>query len=140
MPERLRTIVARLRQYVGNRRAPRRRVRLPCRVAPHEPTLSGERQRREPTLDGYTYDLSADGLALILPAVRVGDRYLTGADVVLRVVIEHPAGSFALLAAPVRHEQLDADGPEKGFLIGLRIKEMAAADRARYEAQLAQLD
>lgn len=137
MPELLRSIVARVREYVGNRRrAPRRRLRLPCSVAPHEPGNAGA--RRASQLAGYTRDLSASGLALILPAVRVGGRYLTGADVTLRVVLELPTGPLALLATPVRHEQLGADDADRGFLIGVRITEMSAADRARYEAHLTQ--
>jgi hypothetical protein len=141
MPELMRSIVARLREYVGNRRRARRyRVRLSCRVAPFEPALDSERQQRVPALAGHTRDLSATGLALVLPAVRVGDRYLTGAGLRLRVTLEHPTGPLELLAAPVRHEQLERDEPETGFLIGVRITELAPADRARYEAHLAQLD
>ena len=136
MPERLRSIVARLREYVGNRRhAPRRRLRLACRVAP-----DGKGTPRAPQLSGWTRDISASGLALVLPAVHVGGRYLTGADVTLRVVLELPTGPLELLAAPVRHEQLGADDADKGFLIGVRITQMSAADRARYEALLAPTD
>lgn len=138
MPELLRSIVTRVREYVGNRRrAPRRRLRLSCNVAPHE--RGNTSTRRAPELAGYTRDLSASGLALILPAVHVGGRYLTGADIILRVVLELPTGALALLATPVRHEQLGAEDTDKGFLIGVRIKEMSAADRARYEDYLAQL-
>ncbi|HEX8071605.1 MAG TPA: PilZ domain-containing protein [Pyrinomonadaceae bacterium] len=141
MPELVRSIVARLREYVGNRRRARRyRMRLSCRVAPFDAALDPERQRRAPALAGHTRDLSVTGLALVLPAVRVGDRYLTGAGLRLRVTLEHPSGPLELLCAPVRHEQLEPGGAETGFLIGVRITELAAADRARYEAHLAQLD
>ncbi|HEX8181818.1 MAG TPA: PilZ domain-containing protein [Pyrinomonadaceae bacterium] len=138
MPELLRSIVARLRESVGNRRrAPRHQLRLSCSVAPHEPQSASTRRTQQ--LAGRTRDLSATGLALILPAVRVGDRYLTGTDVTLRVVLEHPTGPLELLATPVRHEQLGPEDDEQGFLIGVRIKEMNAAARARYDAHLAGL-
>ncbi len=131
-------MVVRLRAYVGNRRrAPRQRLRLPCSVSLYEPAASGENAKRLPRLDGYTCDLSASGLALVLPAVRVGERYLTGPNVTLRILLEHPTGPLALLATPVRYEQLAKDSAEPGYLIGLSIKEMSATDRARYEAQLA---
>ena len=137
MAEKLRSIVARLREYVGNRRrATRHRLRLPFSVSLHDPTLAGERLQRAPHLDGVTRDMSVSGLALIVPAVRIGERYLTGPGITLRIVLEHPTGPLELLAAPVRYEQLDETETEKGFLIGARITEMSAEDRARYEAHL----
>jgi len=140
MAEKLRSIVVRLREYVGNRRrATRHRLRLPFSVSLYDPTLAGESLHRLPRLDGVTRDLSTSGLALTLPAVRIGERYLTGTDVTLRIVLEHPTGPLELLATPVRYEQLDEAETDKGFLIGVRIKEMNAADRARYESYLKQL-
>ena len=137
MAEKLRSIVVRLREYVGNRRrATRHRLRLPFSVSLHDPTLAGERLQRAPHLDGVTRDMSVSGLALIVPAVRIGERYLTGPSIILRIVLEHPTGPLELLAAPVRYEQLDETETEKGFLIGARITEMSAEDRARYEAHL----
>ena len=138
MPELLRSFVARMRGYVADRRrAPRFPLRVPCRVSLHDPGGAGARPA--PQLEGHTRDISARGLALVLPAVRVGGRYLTGADVLLRVVLEHPAGPLELLAAPVHYDQLSAEGDEQGFLIGVKIKTWSAADRARYEAQLNEL-
>jgi PilZ domain len=137
MPERFRSIVVQLREYVGNRRrAQRYRLRLACSVAPYDPDASGAKQLT--ALKGLTRDASTSGLALILPAVRVGDRYLTGADTTLRVVLELTTGPLELLATPMRHEQLGPEETDKGFLIGVRIKEMSAADRARYEEYLTQ--
>ena len=138
MPELLRSIVARVRGYVADRRrAPRFRLRVPCSVAPFAPGGAG--MRRAPQLTGHTRDLSASGLALILPAVRIGGHYLTGADTKLRVVLELANGPLELVATPVHYDQLGAEGEEQGYLIGLRIAEMSAAARARYEAQLKQL-
>ena len=137
MPERFRSIVARLREYVGNRRrAQRYRLRLACSVAPYEPDAAGPKQLT--ALKGLTRDASTTGLALILPAVRVGERYLTGADTTLRIVLELTTGPLELLATPMRHEQLGPEETDKGFLIGVRIKELSAADRARYEEYLTQ--
>jgi hypothetical protein len=137
MPERFRSIVARLREYVGNRRrAQRYHLRLACSVAPYEPDAAGTKHLT--ALKGLTRDASTSGLALILPAVRVGERYLTGVDVTLRIVLELTTGPLELLATPMRHEQLGPEEAEKGFLIGVRIKEMNAADRARYEDYLTQ--
>jgi hypothetical protein len=137
MPERLRSIVARLRGYVADRRrAPRFCLRLPCAVSLHEP--QGVRRAAQ-ELAGFTHDLSASGLSLVLPAVRVGERYLTGAGVMLRVRLEYPTGPLELLATPVHYDQYDEEDSVKRFLVGVRIVEMSEAERARYEAHLKQL-
>ena len=139
MPELLRSFVARMRGYVADRRrAPRYQLRLPCRVSLYD--AGARAPRPAPELEGYTRDISASGLALVLPAVRVGGRYLTGADVTLRVVLARPEAPIELLAAPVHYDQLSAEGDgEQGFLVGVKIKTWSAADRARYEAQLNEL-
>jgi hypothetical protein len=137
MSEFLRSFVSRLRARVADRRsAPRRNLRLPCTVFIHDPKLDASARdgRREPRLEAYTRDLSRTGVGLVAPAVRVGERYLT--DSVLRLVIEHPTGPLEMLAAPVRYEQLDPEGDERGYVIGLRITSMGEADRARYERHL----
>ncbi len=137
MAELFRLLVVRLRSYVGNRRhPPRQGLRLPCSVSLAELPARGANSKPASRLDGYTRDLSASGLALVLPAVRVGDRYLTGPDVTLSILLEHPTGPLTLLATPMRYEQLGQNGAEQGYLIGVRIKEMSAADRTRYQAHL----
>jgi alkanesulfonate monooxygenase SsuD/methylene tetrahydromethanopterin reductase-like flavin-dependent oxidoreductase (luciferase family) len=135
MPEHFRSIVTRLRAYVADRRrSPRVRLRLPCAVSLYESDDEGA--RRNAQLAGFTRDISASGLALILPAVRVGERYLTGAGVTLRVRLEHSTGALELLATPVHYDQLGGEESDKGFLVGVRIVAMDDADRARYEAHL----
>ena len=138
MPERFRSIVTRLRTYVADRRrSPRFHVRLPCAISLHEPGDEGA--RRHAPLAGFTRDISASGLSLIMPAVRVGERYLTGAGVTLRIRLEHPSGPLELLATPVHYDQLGGEEADRGFLIGVRIAAMDETDRARYLAHLKQL-
>ena len=138
MSEFLRTIVARLRARVADRRsAPRLALRLPCTVFIHDPRPDGAHrgdQRRAPRLEAFTRDLSRTGIGLVAPAVRIGERYLT--DYPLRLVLEHPTGPLELTASAVRYEQLDETAGERGYLIGLRITAMSDADRARYDSHL----
>src|SRR5918911_1371009 len=138
MPERLRSIVTRLRAYVADRRrSPRFRVRLTCTVSLHEPDDARRATTQTAqTVTGYTRDLSASGLALVLPAVRVGERYLTAAGTTLRIQLAHPTGALELLATPVHYDQLEGEAEDKGFLVGVRIVEMSEQNRARYEAHL----
>ena len=124
MPERLRTIASRLREFVGNRRrAPRRCVRLAVFVslldsAPGAPPAGG--------VAGHTYDLSESGLGIVIPAIRLGDRYLVGDGVTLRLTLKLGEQSARLYGTPVRYERLDEgqDGQtDPGFLLGIRLNE-----------------
>ncbi len=124
MPERLRIIASRLREFVGNRRrAPRRYVRLAVFVslldpAPGAPPAGG--------VAGHTRDLSESGLGVVLPAIRLGDRYLVGEGATLRLTLKLGEQSARLYGTPVRYERLDG-GPDgqsdPGFLLGIRLHE-----------------
>lgn len=139
MAEFVRAVIGRLRGALADRRrSPRKHLRLPCAVTLHEPHATGAlRPSRAYTLEGTTRDLSASGVALILPAVRAGERYLTDAE--LRLVLEHPTGPLTMIVRPVRYEQLPPEGAERGYLVGARIIRMDEEARARYEAHLRQL-
>jgi hypothetical protein len=89
-----------------------------------------------PALAGYTRDISATGLALIVPAIRIGEHYLAGEERRLRVVLELPSGPIDLVATPVRYEPIDEDENEQGFLIGARITEISSQDRERLTSYL----
>lgn len=139
MPELMRSIVTRLRAFVADRRsAPRRPARMACAVRFHDPRRdAAAASERRTHIDAYTRDLSLTGLALVVPSIRVGGRYLP--DTPLRLLLDHPTGALELTAQPVRYEQLPPDADERGFLLGLRITEMDDADRARFEEHLRQL-
>lgn len=134
MPEIIRSVVARLREFVGNRRrSPRYRVHLRVTLTLVDTKVRRNGAARRPSvLEGHTRDISASGLALILPAIRIGERYLTGQDQILDITLEHEDGPINLHASPVRYERLDESDAEKGYLIGVRIKEMSDDDRARF--------
>jgi hypothetical protein len=133
MQERVRSIASRLREFVGNRRsAPRYRTSLPFSVSLLVSKVSAPSAAHLPTVKGHTYDISATGLALIVPAIRVGGRYLTGEDHTLRIMLELPAATVQIHAAPVRYERLDEEDREMGYLIGVHITEMSDKDRALF--------
>lgn len=132
MPELLRSIAGRLRHLVGDRRrAPRQRVRLAAVVS-----LLEERSGAPPTLVGYTRDVSASGIGVVLPSIRVGERYLAGEGQTLRVVLRLPDTQARLYGTPVRYERLDPEGPEQGYLLGIRLTGGDERDRADYDAYL----
>ncbi len=125
MPERLRTIVNGLRRFVGERRrALRHQVRLRASVSLAEHSAQ--------KLSGHTRDLSATGLALILPAIRIGERYLMGEGKQIVVALELPSNSVVIRAMPVRYERLEEEAGEAGYLVGAHINEMSETDRSLF--------
>lgn len=117
MPELIRSIANRLRHYVGDRRrAPRRQVQLPVVVS-----LLDERGGAPPTLSGHTCDVSSSGLGLVLPSIRIGDRYLAGEGQTLRITLKLPQATARLYGTPVRYERLEGDGRPAGYLVGVRL-------------------
>ena len=136
MPERLRTIVNSLRRFVGERRrAPRHAARLRVTVSLAEPPAQPTHAPR--SISGHTCDLSATGLGLVLPAIRIGERYLTGEGRRITVALELPGRTLTLRAAPVRYERLDEESaPTAGYLIGAHITDISDEDRAYFEEYL----
>lgn len=138
MPELIRSIAGRLREFVGNRRvAPRYATHLEVGLALNV-TLPGTRKDDSQPLKlaGYTRDISASGLALIVPSIRVGGQYVTGENRRLRIVLKLPTGPIEIHATPVRYSPLDEDAVDTGYLVGVQITDMSDEDRARFNAYL----
>jgi hypothetical protein len=135
MSELPRRIVSHLRRFIGNRRRSRRvRARLSFTLSLTDPRVRSNGARRLPALDGHTADVSTTGLALIVPAIRIGEHYLAGADRKLHVKLELPSGPVEMKVATVRYESLEDDS---GYLIGARITEISDGDRVRFEKYVA---
>ena len=140
MSELPRRIVSHLRRFIGNRRGHRRvRARLNFTLSLSDPRVNKNGSRRLPTLDGHTLDISKTGLALIVPAIRIGEHYLAGSDRRVYLKLELPGGPVEMKLATVRYEALDETAEETGYVIGARIIEMADADRASFEKYLAKI-
>ncbi len=137
MSELPRRIVSRLRRFIGNRRRSKRvRARLTFTLSLSDPRVNSNGARRLPSLDGHTLDVSSTGLALIVPAIRIGEHYLAGADRKLHLKLELPSGPVEMKVASVRYESLEDDS---GYLIGARILEMSDTDRVSFEKYVAKV-
>lgn len=129
--------MSRLRRFIGNRRGSRRvHARLSFTLSLSDPRVGSNGARRLPTLDGHTLDVSSTGLALIVPAIRIGEHYLAGADRTLHVKLELPSGPVEMKVATVRYESLEDD---TGYLIGARILELSDTDRVSFEKYVAKV-
>ena len=134
MSELPRRIVSRLRRFIGNRRHSKRvQTRLNFTLSLSDPRVHSNGARRLPTLNGHTLDVSSTGLALIVPAIRIGEHYLAGSERRLHLKLDLPSGPVEMIVTSVRYESLDETHEETGYLIGARITEMADSDRASYE-------
>lgn len=132
--------MSRLRRFIGNRRRYRRVcTRLSFTLSLSDPRLNSNGARRLPTLEGHTLDISTTGIALVVPAIRIGEHYLAGADRKLHIRLELPTGPVEMRVATVRYESLEDSRDETGYLIGARILEMSETDRGSFEKYVAKL-
>ena len=130
MPELMRFIATRLRHFVANRRSAKRfTIRFHCTIGVGPDRAGGT--QRDASLEGYTSDLSATGLALLIPAIHINGRYVTGAGNRLFILIEPPEAPILLQGVAERYERLEQDEAEMRYLIGVRITEISDEDRAR---------
>jgi hypothetical protein len=135
-----RSIVSRLRRYVGDRRrSKRKKVRLAFNIVVAGPAknINGSRQTR--TLQGYTLDISPAGLSLIVPAIRIGEYHLVGESRAFGLQLELPAGEIEMQVTPVRYESLEDHKTESGFLIGVKIADMPETDRVKFAQYVSEL-
>ena len=140
MAEFTRAIVSRLRQYVGGRRhSKRQNVRLPFSLSLASLTKSTNGTRRIISMKGHTLDLSATGLALIVPAITLGEHHLVGENRSLNAKLDLPVGPIELQVTPVRYESLEEQETETGYLIGVKIVGMPDADRAKFAEYVSSL-
>ena len=140
MSELPRRIVSSLRRFIGNRRHSKRvHARLPCTISLSDSRLGSNGYRRIPTLNGHTLDVSSTGLALVVPAIRIGEHYLAGDERKLHLKLELPIGPVEMKVSTVRYESLEEGSEESGYLIGARIAEMSDQHRASYNSYVANL-
>ncbi len=138
MAEFTRAVVSRMRQYVGNRRRARRyEVRLPFKLSLVSVSKNLNGMRRVSVMNGHTLDLSAHGLALIVPKITLDEHHLVGENRSFNISLELPDGAIDLKATPVRYERLEEDTNDTGYLIAVKITSMMDGDRDRWDNFLA---
>lgn len=140
MAEFTRTLVSRLRQYVGDRRhSKRQRARLSLSISLIPATKSLNGPRRINWMDGHTQDLSSNGLALVVPRITLGEHHLVGENRALNLKLQLPSGLVEMQVTPVRYERLEEDLGETGYLIAVKIVRISEDERAQYSAYVATL-
>jgi c-di-GMP-binding flagellar brake protein YcgR len=136
MPELVRSVVSRVRIYFKDRRqSPRLRVRLVFSVG-IKPEVNGNgSNRRAMTLQGHTRDISANGMALLVPQAHLDGHHLAAEGRELKVELQIGSGDpISMIVAPRRYERLEEAELGCAYLIGVRITKINEADRARYQS------
>jgi c-di-GMP-binding flagellar brake protein YcgR len=124
-------------EFNERRVAPRHTTRLRCRLLfPATETAEGVRRPAVPPLVGYTRDISASGLGVIVAGIRGTHVHLTDLDSVVLVELDLPSGQIEVRTSPARVERLAGDGADTGYLVGLRITKINESLLPRFEQYL----
>src|SRR2546426_9810192 len=133
MPELVRSVVSRVRVYFKDRRqSPRLCVRLVFSVGIKREVNGNGSNRPVKTLQGHTRDVSAKGMALLVPQVHLDGHHLAAEGRELQLALELPGGSISMQIIPHRYEQLEESESGCAYLIGAKIVQIGDEDRARY--------
>jgi hypothetical protein len=82
---------------------------------------------------GRTHDLSAGGLAMVLPSTTIDERFCSGSNR-LNLSLHVPDGVIDMEVSPVRCERLSGPYFGQGYLLGTRITHIK--DRAQFDRYL----
>jgi len=132
----LREIATRFTRVIAERRvAPRKKVSVAVRVrlAPDGDAVGHIRASEKVTLGGATRDISACGIGLILPSIRINETYLVGENRPLIVEVDIHDRTVIMKVIAKRYEEVGVHLSVKQFLVGAEIVEMGPTDRVAYE-------
>jgi hypothetical protein len=132
----LRELISRFSSSVSEHMvAPRRRCTAPIKVW-FDPDTKDQRAQelaRASFLAGETVDLSRTGVAFIVPAIRIKEKYLVNQDRPLNIEIDLPSGKVRLRALGKRYEKVGIHISTERFLVGVEITSIAPADKEAFD-------
>ncbi|MGZ8842187.1 MAG: PilZ domain-containing protein [Pyrinomonadaceae bacterium] len=134
MPELIRSVVTRARVFFHDRRqTPRLQVRLIFTVSIPHPTNGNGSHKPTHFLNGHTRDISAKGLALLVPQVHLNGRHFAAEGCGLELRLQMGSDTAVqMLVMPERYERLDEAELGCSYLIGARIVKIDEETRHRY--------
>lgn len=132
----LREIATRFNKVLAERRAaPRKKVSVAVRVrfAPDLYAVGHLKNSEKLSLSGSTNDLSACGVGLVLPSIRLDQHYLVGQDRPLIVEMDIHDRTVIMKVVGRRYEEVGEHLSVRRFIVGAEILEMSPTDRAAYD-------
>jgi hypothetical protein len=134
VPELIRSAVSRARMYFKDRRrSPRLQVRLAFSLSVIRQTKLKRLSGNDRALKGHTRDISANGLALLLPQIQLDGYHLASEDREMKLDLELSGGVISMVVVPKRYEKLERAELGCNYLIGARIVRIDAEDKVRYQ-------
>jgi hypothetical protein len=131
----LREIATRFNKVLAERRAaPRKKVSVAVRVrfAPDQYAVGHIKNSEKLSLNGSTSDISACGVGLVLPSIRLDQHYLVGQDRPLIVEMDIHDRTVIMKVVGRRYEEVGEHLSVRRFIVGAEILEMSPTDRAAY--------
>lgn len=116
----------------------RRRHTAPVKIW-FEPEINSERARelaRSSCILGETYDISRSGIAMVVPSIRLREKYLVGHQLTLNVEIDLPTGKVHMKVLGKRYEKVGVHISTERFLVGANIVSLTGTDKEIYETFL----
>lgn len=104
-----------------------------------DPDMNNARSRNEALSScvyGETADISRTGIAILVPSIRIKEKYLVGQERNLNIEIDLPTGKIIMRAIGRRYEKVGIHLSDERFLVGAQIVNLTGADRERYETFL----
>jgi len=135
----LRELINRFNRSLSERMvAPRRRHRSPVKVW-FDPEGNSElaiARAEAACVYGETVDISRTGVGILVPSIRIKEKYLVGQERTLNIEIDLPTGKVYLRAVGRRYEKVGVHVSTERFLVGAHIVSLIGTDKQIYETFL----
>jgi len=119
--------------FKDRRRSPRLNMRVAFSVSVLRQSKLKRLNGSDHALKGHTRDLSANGLALLLPQIHLDGYHLAAEGREMQLMLEVGGAAVSMVIMPKRYEKLEGTELGCNYLIGARILRMDEADRRRYD-------
>lgn len=132
----LRELVSRFSVTLIERRASaRKRYQVPLKVcfAPEKNPHNITRSCQEEFLSGESVDLSETGIAFVVAAIRIKEKYLVGQERLLNVEMDVAGKVVRMQVLGKRYERVGIHDSTERYLVGAVIVDMSPEDRQKYE-------
>jgi hypothetical protein len=119
---------------------------FPITVSVEPDGQSGSLRRRETgrlvakeepkKFSGETKEFSNEGIAFIVPFIRLGGSYLAGEGRTLNLIVTLPNGNVAMQVVGQRYEQVGTHSSVPKYVVGAKIVHMTSSNRNLYNNYL----
>jgi hypothetical protein len=89
-----------------------------------------------PKFSGETKDFSHEGIAFVVPFIRLGGNYLVGEGRTLNLIVTLPNGNVAMQVIGQSYEQVGKHTSVPKYIVGAKLMHMSSRDRDTYEDYL----